>query len=189
MFKEGGVYRISLGIESASPRIMKLISKKHDLKKLDEAIQLFDKYRILAHGFLITGFPTETESDLDETIRFVLNSRLHTFRYSHYVPFRGTPLYNEYQHLFEKQGLADTINARYSFGQVYSEIPEDLTNDKIRLLSLKFYLNPQRVYRIAVAMNKKVMMRFIIRKSRQYLSRALGKIQIINNIKAHNTQH
>jgi hypothetical protein len=171
-FKKGGVYRVSLGIESTSPRIMELISKHHDLEKLDSVIRLLEKHRILTHGFMITGFPTETEDDLDKSIEFVLNSRLHTFRFAHYVPFKGTRLYDEYPQMFENQGITDTLNLRYGAGQVYSDIPLDVTKAKIRALSLKFYLHPRRIFSIFVAMDKVVMARFILRKARHYLARA-----------------
>jgi radical SAM superfamily enzyme YgiQ (UPF0313 family) len=174
-FKAGGVYRVSLGIESTSPRIMELISKRHDLQKLEQAIRWFDKYRIMSHGFLITGFPTETEQELEATIRFVETSRLHTFRFGHYVPFRGTPLYENFSHLFGEQSLLDTASARYRDGQIYSEIPAEVTHDKIRALSLRFYLNPVRIGRIFAAMNKKVMLLFILRKTRYYLAKLVGK--------------
>ena len=189
ILKNGGVYRVSFGIESTSPPIMDLISKKHDVKKLDQVIRFFDRHRILTHGFLITGFPTETETDLDTTIGFILKSRLHTFRFAHYVPFRGTPLYQQFHHLFEKQGLDDTMNARYSAEQVYSEIPEQVIRAKVRAASIKFYLNPFRVYRIAVAMKKKVLVRFVLRKTRLYLSKLTGKKTLHSQIAENNIQH
>ena len=174
-FKAAGVYRVSLGIESTSPRIMELISKKHDLQKLAEAIRLFDKYRILTHGFLITGFPTETEQDLEATVRFVEKSRLHTFRFGHYVPFRRTPLYEHFSYLFNEQGLDNAASARYRDGQIYSDISAEVTRDKVRSLSLRFYLNPGRIGRIVAAMNKKVMLLFILRKTKYYLAKLVGK--------------
>jgi radical SAM superfamily enzyme YgiQ (UPF0313 family) len=187
IFKRGGVYRVSFGIESTSPPIMDLISKKHDVKKLAEVIRLFDKQRILTHGFLITGFPTETEADLNETIQFILNSRLHTFRFAYYAPFRGTPLYKKFYHLFEKQNLNDTKNARYSASKIYSDIPEAITKARIHAASLRFYLSPFRMFRIAVAMKKKVMVRFIFRKTRLFLTQKLKKSETdINTIPAEN---
>jgi radical SAM superfamily enzyme YgiQ (UPF0313 family) len=189
ILKNGGVYRVSFGIESTSQPIMDLISKKHDVKKLEEVIRLFDKSHILTHGFLITGFPTETETDLDATIRFILASRLHTFRFAYYAPFRGTPLYKKFYHLFEKQGLNDTKNARYSASKIYSEIPEAATNARIRAASLKFYLSPSRIFRIAVAMKKKVLVRFVLRKTWLYLSKFTGKNALDNQIAENNVQH
>ena len=55
------------------------------------------------------------------------------------------------------------------------------TEEKIRAMSLRFYLKPSRIFRIFVAMNKKVMMRFAMRKFRQYF--LTGR----SNHAAHNT--
>ena len=50
-----------------------------------------------------------------------------------------------------------------------------MTHDKIRALSLRFYLNPSRIGRIVAAMNKKVMLLFILRKTKYYLAKLVGK--------------
>jgi len=178
IFKNGGVYRASFGIESTSDKIMDLISKRHNLEKLADVIGWFDKHHILTHGFLITGFPTEIERDLDESIRFILRSRLHTFRFANYVPFKGTPLFARFRQLFEDQGLETTRCARYSSEHFYADMGAEVAKAKIRSATLRFYLSPWRMFRIALAMKKKVMLRFIGRKAGLVLARLSGRSRV-----------
>ncbi len=81
------------------------------------------------------------------------------------------------------------MNARYSAEQVYSEIPEQVIRAKVRAASIKFYLNPFRIYRIAVAMKKKVLVRFVLRKTWLYLSKLAGKNTLHSQVAENNVQH
>lgn len=169
LLSSNGVYRVCLGVESTAPHIMKLISKQHDVAKLADVIKLLDKHKILTHAFLITGFPTETEDDLRATIKFLLSSRLHTFRFGRYVPFRGTPLYQKFNHLFQDQDFRSEHYGRYHHEKFHSEIEESKIIYLIRSATLKFYLNPFRIYRTLLAVNNKVLFRILFKKARHFL--------------------
>ncbi len=73
MIKSGMSY-ISLGIESGSARMQKLINKNLNLKKVHEMIAYLAKQKIFVHLFYMYGFPEETEQDLNDTLDLLFDS-------------------------------------------------------------------------------------------------------------------
>ncbi len=86
--------RISVGLQSGSNRVLRLVDRGHTVEEALEAIEL-----VLSHGFtpvvdIIFGLPGEEEEDVQATVE-VMESlaargarlRLHTF-----LPLPGTPL-------------------------------------------------------------------------------------------------
>jgi radical SAM superfamily enzyme YgiQ (UPF0313 family) len=69
LFKEAGTAQMSLAIETASPRLQKIIGKNLDLEKARRAIKIASE-RFIVRLFLMIGFPTETYEEALETIHF-----------------------------------------------------------------------------------------------------------------------
>jgi anaerobic magnesium-protoporphyrin IX monomethyl ester cyclase len=76
--KKAGCYSITYAIETASPRIQKLIHKNLNLEKVLQAIAWTDEERIATRGFFMLGFPGETMEEINATINFALKSKLLT---------------------------------------------------------------------------------------------------------------
>ncbi|MGI8784157.1 MAG: B12-binding domain-containing radical SAM protein [Acidobacteriota bacterium] len=89
---QAGTHHISIAIESASPRVQKLIKKNLKLHKLSEVLGWMKKYGISTLGFFMMGFPFETVEDIEETIRFARRSDLDEALFSIAVPYAGTDL-------------------------------------------------------------------------------------------------
>lgn len=68
--KKAGCELIHYGVETGSPRIMGLINKERSLRHVEEIVKLTEKIGIKALCFFIFGFPTESDSEREETIRF-----------------------------------------------------------------------------------------------------------------------
>jgi anaerobic magnesium-protoporphyrin IX monomethyl ester cyclase len=71
LLSEAGVRLIRWGIETGHPRILKLMNKG---TRLDDTIRVLDasaKAGIWNHATVIVGFPTETEEEARETVRFL----------------------------------------------------------------------------------------------------------------------
>ncbi len=74
---EGGALALSLGIESAAPRVLKLIDKGIGIETMREAIKnLFDA-GIAAEAMCFTDFPTETAEEARATLDFIHGMRKH----------------------------------------------------------------------------------------------------------------
>ncbi|MBI9075332.1 MAG: B12-binding domain-containing radical SAM protein [Desulfatibacillum sp.] len=143
-----GVYQIAFAVESASPRIQKLIKKGIDLERIRENIAIATEEGMFTWGFFMLGFPTETRKELMQTLKFAFTSKLHGAYFFSVVPYEGTELaamamgHNN----FQPRDLRDGD---------YHHFPKSLANVSARELSLFqvmaffiFFFDPRRIYRI-----------------------------------------
>jgi amino acid adenylation domain-containing protein len=70
---EAGTVSLAMALETASPRLQKLIGKNLDIDKFRENIEyICDKYpNVLSELFTMHGFPTETEEEAIMTLDFI----------------------------------------------------------------------------------------------------------------------
>ena len=111
---EAGVKSVNLSLESASPRLQKLMRKNLNLDKLKENIQyIADKYPTIVLGLnAIHGFPTETEEEAIATIQFVED-----IKWLHFVQLHNLRIF--------PGSLAETIALQT--GVTRQQIEESLT--------------------------------------------------------------
>lgn len=88
-----GTKFISYAVETASPRLQKLVRKNLDLDKVSRAIEETAKAGIVTRGFFMIGFPTETEEEVIQTIEYAKSSSLCGATFFTVVYFPGTELY------------------------------------------------------------------------------------------------
>jgi anaerobic magnesium-protoporphyrin IX monomethyl ester cyclase len=88
-----GTRFISYAVETASPRIQRLINKNLNLDKVFQAIDWTTRAGIVTRGFFMIGFPTETEDEVIQTIEFAKASSLCGATFFTVVYFPGTELY------------------------------------------------------------------------------------------------
>ncbi len=89
---EGGTHYICIAIESASPRIQKMIKKNLKLEKSAQALSWMRKYKIRTLGFFMIGFPTETLEEIEQTIEYASHLDLDEALFSIATPYPGTEL-------------------------------------------------------------------------------------------------
>ncbi len=75
--KEAGAYNLTFAIESASPRLQKLMRKGVDLEKAEKVIEMAEKMGFIVNGFFMLGFPGETYFEMMGTVDFAVHSKLH----------------------------------------------------------------------------------------------------------------
>jgi hypothetical protein len=90
---EAGTKFISYAVETASPRLQKLIRKHLNLDKVFKAIDYTTKVGIVTRGFFMLGFPTETEEEAIQTIEYAKSSSLCGATFFTVVYFPGTELF------------------------------------------------------------------------------------------------
>jgi radical SAM superfamily enzyme YgiQ (UPF0313 family) len=108
---EAGTIQISFAIETASPRLQKLVRKHMKLDRLRDAVIAAEKRRMLTMGFFMLGFPTETREEAEQTIRFAFSLPLHGAMFFITVPYVGTEMQ---QTLAAQQGVAGTTDLALS---------------------------------------------------------------------------
>ncbi|RJP80625.1 MAG: radical SAM protein [Candidatus Zixiibacteriota bacterium] len=145
-FKDGGVYWITVAIESGSPRIQKAIHKNVDLIKAQANIDRISRLGINCNGFFMMGFLDETEEEIRQTINFAVQSRLVIASFFILTPFPNTEIYNE------AVAAGHDMTARYSdYHDVavnLSKVPTKRLWQLKKMAYRKFYLSPKRIYLI-----------------------------------------
>lgn len=96
--KQSGLVGIYFGIESGSPKILKLINKGIEPEMVLKLNLRLKQEGILPHYSFMAGFPTETEEDFQKT-RSLMNKlkgenpRAVIWRINQYTPYPGTELF------------------------------------------------------------------------------------------------
>ena len=143
LMKETGLYLISLGIESGSDNVLKLMKKGITTDKIRKCVNRIRDAGIDMAGFFILGFPGETVETIKETIRFSIELPLVRANYFTYLPFPGSESYKE---LEAKGGLGGVDWKRFYFMNA-AYVPDGLTRKELkklhRLAFAKFYLRPR----------------------------------------------
>ncbi|HOW36449.1 MAG TPA: radical SAM protein [Candidatus Omnitrophota bacterium] len=146
--RDAGTRLICLAPETGSKRLQKLIKKNMDLEKLQRMISAAVKLGIHVHGFFMLGFPTETKSDLKETLRFIGRTKLHTADFFIVNLFPDTEMY--------RAAKAAGKNVPERFDDIdYHDTNfniSDVSNKELIAIQKKFfmafYFDPRRIWRI-----------------------------------------
>jgi radical SAM superfamily enzyme YgiQ (UPF0313 family) len=140
-----GAGEVSIAVETASPRLQRLIGKNLDLEKVRINTELMVRNGIYTRGFFMLGFPSETLPELLSTIRFALASPLHMALFFQVNPFHGLPITSEYARL----GKSPAVNREYFAGRFNgSNVPDVLFRTLYRYAYCRFYFHPSRMLRI-----------------------------------------
>jgi amino acid adenylation domain-containing protein len=125
---EAGAVDIGMALESASPRIQKLIRKNLDLDKFAENIRyIIEKYpRVILELEMIAGFPTETEEEALMTLDFLKNLHWVHFPNLHILKiYRNTDMFR----LAVENGVSPERIDR-SASLAYHQLPDTLPFSK-----------------------------------------------------------
>lgn len=93
--KASGCFRVWIGAESGSQRVIDLMDRRVDVNQVRKMIKLSQKYGIQAGTFIMLGYPGETEDDIEETIKHLKESNPEFFTITVAYPIKGTELFAE----------------------------------------------------------------------------------------------
>jgi len=93
--KEAGCYRIWIGAESGSQKIVDAMDRRVKVETVREAIQKTNELGIETGTFIMVGYPGEDEKDIRETIHHLKVANPTHFTITVAYPIKGTALYNE----------------------------------------------------------------------------------------------
>jgi anaerobic magnesium-protoporphyrin IX monomethyl ester cyclase len=150
--KDAGVVRVHIGVESGSPRILKVLKKGITLEQAYTAFKLCKKHGITSLAYFMFGNPTETEDDIEMTMKFIRKCKADYAHISMTTPFPGTELYS----MGLKQGLF-----KEDYWQKFAANPDDkfiapawtenFTQEQLEKMRQKayrvFYTKPGRLIR------------------------------------------
>ena len=133
LLNEAGCVRVKLGFESGSDKILKQVKKLETREEMLHGARLLKDNKVSFSGYFMTGFPGETDEDLQQTIDFAKEVRANYYSLSVLAPYYGTELFND---LMAKGHALDKQPWEYFFHQS----PELMVNNTISPGMLKKFL-------------------------------------------------
>jgi len=134
LMAQAGCVRVKLGFESGSDKVLKDIQKDETKEDMKIGAKMLKDAGVPFTAYFMTGFPTETDDDLKETIKFAKEIDADYYSLSVLAPYYGTKMYYDLM----KQGVElDKKPWEYFFHQT----GEMLVNDKIKQSTLNEYLS------------------------------------------------
>lgn len=122
LMRHAGVKRLSFGLESAVPKVLRNIKKvyagsdqisfepeKRFLRAVKENVELAKKLGFQVNVSIIAGLPGETLEDIEETLRFVKELNVEWYAHNYLNIFAGTELYETYERYGYKIRKSKTI--------------------------------------------------------------------------------
>jgi radical SAM superfamily enzyme YgiQ (UPF0313 family) len=143
---EAGLVQINMGIESGTQRILdQIYDKKIMIQDVQRAVGIAKSLGLKIGGYFMIGAPTETEQEIERTIRFAARLPIDEAAFNITTPLPGTHLWDQTQDLVD----GDIAEFDYYHTSVYNS-PQVLPAKKLQWLKrkayLKFYLfSPRRV--------------------------------------------
>ncbi|MEM0997436.1 MAG: radical SAM protein [Bacteroidota bacterium] len=95
LLKQSGCFRVWIGAESGSQRILDAMDRRVTVQQVRTMIQESQAQGIQAGTFIMLGYPGETEADIEETIHHLVVSDPDIYTLTVAYPIAGTPLYQE----------------------------------------------------------------------------------------------
>ncbi|MFN0035747.1 MAG: B12-binding domain-containing radical SAM protein [Saprospiraceae bacterium] len=95
VLKEAGCFRVWIGAESGSQRIIDAMDRRVDVVQVRSMIQSARRAGIEAGTFIMLGYPGETEADIRETVQHLKDANPDLFTITVAYPIKGTGLYEE----------------------------------------------------------------------------------------------
>jgi radical SAM superfamily enzyme YgiQ (UPF0313 family) len=162
LMRRAGVYRVMFAIETATPRLQKLMRKNLGLDKARHAIDTAHRLGFLIHGNFIIGLPDETEAEVTATVDFAVQSKMDTIGLYRATPYKNCDLY--------EIALAQGIDLP-SGEHIFSFWESDINLSRAPLAFLKHakksaywrtYLHPRRLFHLLWKLpNKRKMVPFL----------------------------
>jgi radical SAM superfamily enzyme YgiQ (UPF0313 family) len=94
LMKDSGCWKLGIGFESGSQRILKKMNKPLRIEDSFKAVKILKKNKIFVYGSFIAGFPGEEINDLLSTIKLIRELRPDVFRINLLIPKPETPFFN-----------------------------------------------------------------------------------------------
>lgn len=99
LLKAAGAFRVWIGAESGSQKIIDAMDRRVSVEQVREMIQQTRQAGIEAGTFIMLGYPGETVDDIKETIHHLKVSNPDHFTITIAYPIKGTGLYEEVEAL------------------------------------------------------------------------------------------
>lgn len=147
--RKAGLRKVFMGIESGSQRVLdEVYNKGITLKQVKMATKILKQLGLKIQGYFMIGAPSETEKEIEKTIKFARDLPINEATFSITTPLPKTYLYEK---------TKDMINKRIEDFDYYktSVYKQEISEKRLDFLKKKalimFYLSPKRIIATAKA--------------------------------------
>ena len=95
LLKASGCYRIWIGAESGSQKVIDLMDRRVDVNHVKKIIQATNAIGIETGTFIMLGYPGENQEDIDQTIQYLKDANPTYYTITVAYPIKGTALFND----------------------------------------------------------------------------------------------
>lgn len=118
--KEAGAFRIWIGAESGSQKVIDLMDRRVDISTVRNMIHLTKNNGMQAGTFIMLGYPGETEEDIVATANHLKDCDPDEFTITVAYPIKGTSLYTEVEAIqTRKLNWEETTDRDRDFRRTY----------------------------------------------------------------------
>ncbi len=169
LLKEAGCYRIWIGAESGSQKIIDAMDRRVKVEVVQDAINKANDLDIETGTFIMLGYPGEDENDIDQTIDHLIKSNPTHFTITVAYPIKGTSLYNEIeQKITSKKDWETSTDREIEFKRKYPRKFYDYAVRKV--------VNEVNYHRELLKGNEKSIKQIMVLKSKSILAGGLMKV-------------
>ncbi len=97
LMKKAGCKSLCVGFESGEQRTLNIMHKGIKKNKMFQFMEYAKKAGILIHGCFMVGFPGETRSDMEKTVKLAMDLKPDTVQFYPVMVYPGTEAYKEYR--------------------------------------------------------------------------------------------
>ena len=95
LLAEAGFETLSVGVETGSEEMQKVLQKKLDFDLVRRIVKLIKSKGFYVHILWMVGFPNETLEQINKTFAFARELKGHTNQFSIVLPYPGTKLFEQ----------------------------------------------------------------------------------------------
>jgi radical SAM superfamily enzyme YgiQ (UPF0313 family) len=136
---DNGCIEVHIGVETGSDRLMQYMNKHETVAQIAAGIDAAKKHGLYVKGSVVVGFPSETDGDIECTIRFLQHCGLDKLSIHRFVPYPLGVVYNNPE-MFGVTYLSDNYEDYTTTGKV--------ANETFRTNTINIDIIQQRVKRI-----------------------------------------
>lgn len=120
LLKEAGCYRIWIGAESGSQKIIDAMDRRVDVHVVKEAIQKTNALGMETGTFIMLGYPGEDLEDINTTVQYLKDANPTHFTITIAYPIKGTSLYTEIEkQITDKPNWETSTDRQIDFKRTY----------------------------------------------------------------------
>jgi anaerobic magnesium-protoporphyrin IX monomethyl ester cyclase len=150
LLRRAGCYSITMALESASPRLQKLMRKNLNLEKLARNARIASSLGMITSCYVMFGYPSETEEEMETTLQWVRNSFFDFPRFCIASPFPGTLMGDHARMAGFDPETMDPDRAQYDLlNPGLASMPPDKFRRRFRSGIEEIFQEPRRQKRLA----------------------------------------